>query len=90
MGRTSYGVRGIRLLEGDKVVGHEGRRADTFLLSACENGFGKRTPIEDYPIKGRGGQGVINIRTEDRNGRCVGMRALPRGRRSDVHHASRA
>jgi DNA gyrase subunit A len=73
MGRTSYGVRGIRLLGEDRVVDMMVASLDTFLLSACENGFGKRTPIEDYPIKGRGGQGVINIQTEGRNGQVVGM-----------------
>jgi DNA gyrase subunit A len=73
MGRTSYGVRGIRLLGEDRVVDMMVASPDTFLLSACENGFGKRTPIEDYPIKGRGGQGVINIQTEGRNGPVVGM-----------------
>ncbi|MCC7011697.1 MAG: DNA gyrase subunit A [Planctomycetes bacterium] len=73
MGRTSYGVRGIRLLADDVVVDMQVAAPDTFLLTAGENGFGKRTPIEDYPIKGRGGQGVINIRTEGRNGRVVGM-----------------
>jgi len=46
---------------------------DTFLLTACKHGYGKRTPIEDYPIKGRGGLGVINIRTTERNGDVVGM-----------------
>jgi len=52
------------------VVAEEG--AD--LLTACEHGHGKRTPLEDYPIKGRGGQGVINIRTTDRNGPVVSVR----------------
>jgi DNA gyrase subunit A len=73
MGRTSYGVRGIKLLGEDRVVGVKVAALDAFLLTACENGFGKRTPIDDYPIKGRGGQGVINIRTEGRNGQVVGM-----------------
>ncbi len=72
MGRTSYGVRGIRLIDEDRVVDMKVAVPDTFLLSAGENGFGKRTPIEDYPIKGRGGQGVINIRTEGRNGQVIG------------------
>jgi DNA gyrase subunit A len=73
MGRTSYGVRGIRLLGDDVVVDMIVAEPATFLLSACENGYGKRTPIDDYPVKGRGGQGVINIRTEGRNGRVVGV-----------------
>ena len=72
MGRTSYGVRGIRLLDEDKVVDMKVAVPDTFVLSACENGFGKRTALEEYPIKGRGGQGVINIRTEGRNGQVIG------------------
>ncbi len=73
MGRTSYGVRGIRLLGEDRVVDMIVAVPDTFLLTACEKGFGKRTPIEDYPIKGRGGQGVINIQAEERNGPVIGM-----------------
>jgi DNA gyrase subunit A len=73
MGRSSYGVRGIRLLGDDEVVDLIVAVPDTFLLTACETGYGKRTPIDDYPIKGRGGQGVINIRTEGRNGRVIGV-----------------
>ena len=63
MGRTASGVRGIRLRDG-RPRGRHGRRRDAddaSLLTVCENGYGKRTPLEDYPIKGRGGQGVINI-----------------------------
>ncbi|MCE9593680.1 MAG: DNA gyrase subunit A [Planctomycetes bacterium] len=74
MGRTSFGVRGIRLLDDDRVVGMiviSGE--DSFILTACEHGHGKRTPIADYPVKGRGGQGVINIRTEGRNGHVTGL-----------------
>jgi DNA gyrase subunit A len=74
MGRTSFGVRGIRLLDDDRVVGMiviGGE--DRFILTACEHGHGKRTPIADYPVKGRGGQGVINIRTEGRNGHVIGL-----------------
>jgi DNA gyrase subunit A len=74
MGRTSYGVRGIRLLRDDRVVGMlVASTEDTFILTACEHGHGKRTPIADYPVKGRGGQGVINIRTEGRNGNVIGL-----------------
>lgn len=74
MGRTSRGVRGIRLKEGDRVVGMVVADPEAFLLTACEHGHGKRTPIIDYPIKGRGGQGVINIRTEGRNGKVVSVK----------------
>ncbi len=73
MGRTSFGVRGIRLREGDVVVGMIVVSEAAFILTACEHGHGKRTPTDDYPIKGRGGLGVINIRTEGRNGKVVGM-----------------
>ena len=73
MGRTARGVRGIKLLEGDEVVGMVVSEPDAAILTACETGYGKRTPLEEYPIKGRGGQGVINIRTTGRNGRVVGV-----------------
>jgi DNA gyrase subunit A len=71
MGRVSRGVRGIRLPEGQRVisliVADEGE-----VLTATENGYGKRTPMDDYPLKGRGGQGVIAIQTTERNGAVVG------------------
>jgi DNA gyrase subunit A len=73
MGRTSRGVRGIRLRADDHVVGMVVADPQAFLLTACAAGHGKRTPLEDYPIKGRGGQGVINIRTAGRNGDVVGI-----------------
>jgi DNA gyrase subunit A len=74
MGRTSRGVRGIKLRENDRVVGMIVAEPDSFLMTICEKGHGKRTPIAEYPIKGRGGQGVINIRTEGRNGRVVDVK----------------
>ncbi len=71
MGRVSRGVRGIRLGEGQSVIAmilaNEG-----CVLTATENGYGKRTPIDDYPVYGRGGQGVIAIQTSERNGAVVG------------------
>ena len=79
MGRTSRGVRGIKLLEGDRVVGMVVADPEAFLLTACEHGHGKRTPITDYPIKGRGGQGVINVRTEGRNGKVVSVKLASEG-----------
>jgi DNA gyrase subunit A len=53
--------------------------AGAFLLTACEKGHGKRTRMEDYPIKGRGGQGVINIRTAPRNGPVVSVKLCREG-----------
>jgi DNA gyrase subunit A len=73
MGRTARGVRGIKLLGEDQVVGMVVSQPGAAILTACETGYGKRTPLEDYPIKGRGGQGVINIRTTGRNGLVIGV-----------------
>jgi len=71
MGRVSRGVRGIRLGEGQRVisliVADEG-----YVLTATENGYGKRTPVDGYPLYGRGGQGVIAIQSSERNGAVVG------------------
>jgi DNA gyrase subunit A len=73
MGRTAAGVRGIRIKPGDEVISliavdtNEGT-----ILFATENGYGKRTRIEDFSVQGRGGQGVISIQTSPRNGRVVG------------------
>ncbi len=78
MGRQAGGVTGARFKrEGDGVVSlivvHNGDNADHQLLTACVNGYGKRTPLEEYPCKGRGTRGVINIDANDRNGDVVGM-----------------
>ncbi|MBT8081186.1 MAG: DNA gyrase subunit A [Gammaproteobacteria bacterium] len=71
MGRGAAGVRGIKLPEGHEVIAltvvDEG-----LILTATENGYGKRTQVEDFPVQGRGGQGVIAIQTTERNGRTVG------------------
>ncbi|ANJ66764.1 DNA gyrase subunit A [Halothiobacillus diazotrophicus] len=71
MGRTAGGVRGIRLDEGQRVVSLIVVAAGQ-VLTATEHGYGKRTPIDDFPIQGRGGQGVIAIQTSERNGALVG------------------
>lgn len=72
VGRTARGVRGITLATGDKVMSLIATDTDGTVLTATINGFGKRTPIEDYPVKGRGGKGVIAIKTSDRNGEVIG------------------
>ncbi len=72
MGRGAAGVRGIKLPGDHEVIGLSIVR-DGLVLTATENGFGKRTEIEDFPVQGRGGQGVIAIQTTQRNGRTVGM-----------------
>lgn len=73
MGRTATGVRGISLTEGDRVVGMEILSPGATILTVTERGFGKRTPLEDYRLQKRGGQGVITIRTTGRNGPVIGV-----------------
>jgi DNA gyrase subunit A len=78
MGRTARGVRGVTLKSvSDRVVSMQILSRDlgteTTLLTVCEKGFGKRTPASDYPIKNRGTQGVITIKTNERNGKVVGV-----------------
>ena len=70
MGRQAAGVRGVKLQEGQKVVSLiVSREGD--ILTATENGYGKRTAIDEYRLSGRGGQGVISIHVNERNGKVV-------------------
>ncbi|MCU7916974.1 MAG: DNA gyrase subunit A [Candidatus Thiodiazotropha sp. (ex Epidulcina cf. delphinae)] len=71
MGRTACGVRGIRLETGHQVISLI-VAAEGDVLTVTENGYGKRTAISEYPVHGRGGQGVISIQTSERNGNVVG------------------
>ena len=73
MGRNAYGVRGISLRTGDEVVAMEVLRADGTILSVTERGFGKRTELSEYRLQSRGGVGIINIHTGERNGKVVGL-----------------
>ena len=72
MGRTATGVRGIKLDEGQKVVSLIVPKNDGAILTATENGFGKRTALEEYPAKSRGTKGVVSIKVSERNGKVVG------------------
>jgi len=72
MGRTATGVRGMRLADGEQVVSLIVSAGDDDILTATERGYGKRTPLVDYPRKGRGTQGVIAIQCSDRNGALIG------------------
>ncbi|OGT71809.1 MAG: DNA gyrase subunit A [Gammaproteobacteria bacterium RIFCSPLOWO2_02_FULL_56_15] len=72
MGRTARGVRGIRLGRGQRVISLSIAEPDTTVLTVTANGFGKRTSINDYRAQARGGQGVISIQTNQRNGAVVG------------------
>ena len=71
MGRGAAGVRGIKLPEGHEVIALSIVQ-DGLVLTTTENGYGKRTAVGDFPVQGRGGQGVIAIQTTERNGRTVG------------------
>ncbi len=72
MGRTAAGVRGIKLAEGDKVVSLIVPRGEGAILTATENGYGKRTALSEYPLKNRATLGVISIQVSERNGKVVG------------------
>ncbi|MCC6640918.1 MAG: DNA gyrase subunit A [Deltaproteobacteria bacterium] len=73
MGRTATGVRGISLIEADAVVGMEILSPGATILTVTERGYGKRTPLDDYRLQNRGGQGIITIRTSERNGSVIGV-----------------
>jgi DNA gyrase subunit A len=73
MGRTAYGVRGISLREGDAVVAMEVLTPGGTILTVTEQGYGKRTELDEYRVQSRGGIGIINIQTSDRNGKAIGI-----------------
>ncbi len=71
MGRPARGVRGIRLAEGDRVIGMEVMRENDMVLSISELGYGKRTALRLYRVTNRGGKGIINMKTTRRVGKVV-------------------
>ena len=73
MGRTAHGVRGIRLRDGDEVVAVVVVRPGGAVLTVTENGYGKRTDLDEYRVQSRGGVGIISIQTTARNGRVTGI-----------------
>jgi DNA gyrase subunit A len=73
MGRQARGVRGVALSKGDYVVSVCAVRGDEQMLSITEKGYGKQTPLAEYRLQSRGGKGVINVRTTDRNGKVVAV-----------------
>jgi DNA gyrase subunit A len=75
IGRTARGVRGITLEAGDEVIGMETITPDstTSILTVTEGGYGKRTPVTEYRVTGRGGKGIISVKTTERNGLAVGF-----------------
>ena len=76
MGRTATGVRGIRLLDGDRVVSFDVVDDSKTLFIATANGYGKRCEFKDFTRHGRGGQGMIGIKGADRNGAVVAAHAV--------------
>ncbi len=76
MGRTAVGVRGIRLREGDYVVGAAKAQPGKTVLSITERGFGKRTPVEEYRITARGGLGIRNYMVTEKTGPIVGIKVV--------------
>lgn len=76
MGRSARGVRGIKLRDEDLVVDMVITNDEKTLLTVCENGYGKRTMVSEYRLQGRGGQGLIDIRTTERNGSVVNLLAV--------------
>jgi DNA gyrase subunit A len=73
MGRTAGGVRGIELRDDDEVVAMEVLTPGGTILSVTEQGYGKRTEIDEYRLQSRGGIGIINIQTSERNGKVIGV-----------------
>ncbi|HEB52466.1 MAG TPA: DNA gyrase subunit A [bacterium] len=73
MGRSAVGVRGIKLADGDAVCDMVVTDGSGTLMTICENGYGKRTKVEEYRVQTRGGKGIIDIRTTERNGKVVNL-----------------
>jgi DNA gyrase subunit A len=73
MGRFVGGVRGVRLEGDDEVIGMVALRPGSMILTVCEKGYGKRTQADEYRLTKRGGKGVINIRTTERNGKVIAV-----------------
>ncbi len=76
MGRQARGVRGMKLKDDMSIISMQVARQDTLILTATEHGYGKCTPVDDYSTINRGGQGVISIKTSDRNGNVVSSVAV--------------
>lgn len=73
MGRTATGVRGIKLADGDYVIGAGRARPDGFVLTITENGYGKRTPVEEYTVHHRGGGGIMLHGLTEKTGPIAGL-----------------
>ncbi len=76
MGRAAAGVRGIRLSPDDRVVAMLGVRGGESILIVSEKGYGKRTPLDEYRVTGRGGKGIVTLKITEKNGRVVAAKAV--------------
>jgi DNA gyrase subunit A len=76
MGRATSGVQGMRFNADDRLLSLNVVRAGTYLLVATSGGYAKRTPIEEYPVQGRGGKGVLTIQHDRRRGSLVGAQVV--------------
>jgi DNA gyrase subunit A len=74
MGRATYGVKGLELRGGDRLVAMEELDPHGQVLTVTERGYGKRTPVEDYRRQGRGGLGIINLKVTPKTGEVVGVK----------------
>jgi DNA gyrase subunit A len=79
MGRAASGVRGMKLRKGDEVISLNVAQDDADLLVVTENGYGKRTRLADYPVKGRGGLGVKTVQLTEAKGKLAGARVVRDG-----------
>jgi len=79
MGRDTTGVRGMNLADGDYVLGMEIAPDDSELFVVTERGYGKRTPLSEYPVQRRGGMGVKTIQVTPKKGRLAGMKVVMPG-----------
>ncbi|MEW6424694.1 MAG: DNA gyrase subunit A [Bacillota bacterium] len=86
-GRASRGVRGITLQEDDEVIGVDLVREGAGVLAVTENGYGKRTPIEEYRLTARGGKGIINMKVTPKNGFVIGLQLI--GKNEEIMLVSR-
>ena len=76
MGRDTSGVAGMKLRKGDEVISINIAEDDADLFVVTENGYGKRTRVSEYPIKGRGGMGVKTVQLTEARGHLVGSRSF--------------
>ena len=89
MGRATSGVIGMRFAEGDELLAMEVVREDSYLLVATDGGYAKRTPIDEYPIQGRGGRGVLTAKIREDRGELVGALIVRSRRRGLRDHLGR-